>query len=167
MTACECPLHDSGYGAHGPRQSDDGTIAPAGSGGSTIFTPDESIAALRYMNETYGHGIWGEYGFKNAFNPGIGWFSPTYISIDQGVILTMIENHRSGIVWNLFMQNDCAKKAILKAGFVNRGDLNRDGVITPADVVLALKLAVTGEYDPIGDMNDDRRISSLDALMIL
>jgi len=129
--------------------------------------PDESIAALRYMNETYGHGIWGEYGFKNAFNPGIGWFSPTYISIDQGVILTMIENHRSGIVWNLFMQNDCAKKAILKAGFVNRGDLNRDGVITPADVVLALKLAVTGEYDPIGDMNDDRRISSLDALMIL
>ncbi|RZN14988.1 MAG: hypothetical protein EF812_04030 [Methanosarcinales archaeon] len=42
-----------------------------------------------------------------------------------------------------------------------------DGTITPADVVLALKLAVTGEYDPIGDVNDDHQISSLDALTIL
>lgn len=171
LTACECPLHDSGYGAHGPRQNDDGTIAPTGVGGSIVFTPDESIAALRYMNETYGDGLWGEYGFRDAFNPGmesgIGWFAPTYIGIDQGAILTMIENHRSGIVWNLFMQNDCAKKAILKAGFVDRGDINQDGAITPADVVLTLKLAVTGKYDPIGDMNDDRRISSLDALMTL
>ncbi len=68
LTACECPLHDSNYGAHGPRQDDDGTIAPAGAGGSMIFTPRESIEALRYMKEAHGDLFWGKYGFKDAFN---------------------------------------------------------------------------------------------------
>ncbi len=119
VTACECPLHDSNYGAHGPRQDDDGTIAPAGAGGSIIFTPRESIEALRYMKEAYGDRLWGKYGFKDAFNLDIDWFSPTYIGIDQGAILTMIENHRSGLVQSLFMQNECAKKAMQKVGFTD------------------------------------------------
>ena len=92
LTACECPLHDSNYGAHGPRQDDDGTISPTGAGGSMIFTPHESTEALRYMKDNYGYELWAKYGFKDSFNPGIDYFSPTYIGIDQGAILTMIEN---------------------------------------------------------------------------
>ncbi len=119
LTACECPLHASNYDAHGPRQDDDGTIAPAGVGGSIIFTPKESIYSLRYLNETYGDTLWGKYGFKDSFNPGINWTSPTYISIDEGAILTMIENYRTGLVQNLFMKNEYAKNALYKAGFTN------------------------------------------------
>jgi hypothetical protein len=117
LTACECPRHTSNYGAHGPRQDDDGTIAPTGAGGSIIFTPVESIAALHYMKDIYGSGLWGKYGFKDAFNPDLEWFSPTYIGIDQGALLTMLENYRSGLVQGLCMQNECAKRAMQKAGF--------------------------------------------------
>lgn len=122
LTACECPLHPAYYGAHGPRQDDDGTIAPTAAGGSIIFTPNKSIEALRYMNNTYGYNLWGRYGFKDAFNLNtdscnIGWFSPTYISIDQGAILAMIENYRSRLIQRLFMQNEYVKDAMQKAGF--------------------------------------------------
>jgi hypothetical protein len=128
LTACECPLHDSKYEAHGPDQGeeryDDGTIAPSGAGGSIIFTPIESIEALRYMNDTYGDRLWGKYGFKVAFNlendwngnPG-SWFSPNYVSINQGAILTMIENYRSGLIQDLFMQSEYGKRALQKAEF--------------------------------------------------
>lgn len=119
LTASECPLHNYNYGAHGPRQCDDGTISPAGAGGSIIFTPKESIEALRYMNETYGNNLCGKYGFKDAFNLGINWYSPTYIGIDEGVILTMIENYRSGLVQSLFMNNECIKNAMQKAEFTD------------------------------------------------
>ena len=118
LTASECPLHDSFYGSHGPRQSDDGTIAPAGAAGSIVFTPQQSIEALRQMNESYGSKLWGKYGFKDAFNPGIDWFSPTYIGIDQGATLTMIENYRSGLVQALFMRNEYAKNAMQRGGFI-------------------------------------------------
>ena len=119
LTASECPLHDSSYGAHGPRQNDDGTIAPTGAGGSIIFTPIESIEALRYIKENYEYGIWGKYGFKDSFNLDIDYFSPTYIGIDQGAILTMVENYRTGLVQNLFMQNGYTKVAMQKAGFTD------------------------------------------------
>jgi hypothetical protein len=102
-----------------PRQNDDGTIAPTGAGGSLIFTPHESLVALRYIKENYGYGLWGKYGFKDAFNQDIDWFSPTYIGIDQGAILTMTENYRSGLVQSLFMQNGCAKLAMQNAGFTD------------------------------------------------
>ena len=130
LTACECPLHGSNYGAHGPRQDDDGTIAPTGVGGAMIFTPHESIDALRYMKEAHGDWLWGEYGFKDAFNLDIDWFSPTYIGIDQGAILTMIDNYRSGPVQSLFMQNECAKKAMQKAGFT---DVDTTPLFTPTE----------------------------------
>jgi hypothetical protein len=118
LTACECPLHDTYYGAHGPRQEDDGTVAPTGVISSIVFTPEETIAALVYMYETCAEKLWGRYGFRDAFNLNIEWFSPTYIGIDQGAILTMIENYRTGFVWSLFMQNEYAKEALRRAGFV-------------------------------------------------
>ena len=119
LTACECPLHGSNYGAHGPRQNDDGTVAPTGAGSSIIFTPNDSIRALRYMKDNYGYRLWGKYGFKDSFNLDIDWFSPTYIGIDEGAMLTMIENYRSVLVQSQFMQNEYAKKAMQNAGFTN------------------------------------------------
>ncbi len=116
LTACECPLHNSNYGAHGPRQNDDGTIAPTGAISSIFFTPEESIGALLYMYDEYGEELWGDYGFRDAFNPSIAWFSPTYIGIDQGAMLTMIENYRTCFVASLFMQNEYAKEGLAQAG---------------------------------------------------
>lgn len=118
LTCCECPLHPNNYGCHGPYpEMDDGTIAPTAVGGSIIFTPKESIEALRYMKETYGDRIWGKYGFKDSFNLDLDWFSPTYIGIDQGTILLMIENYRTGLIYSLFMESDYVKTAMRNAGF--------------------------------------------------
>jgi hypothetical protein len=118
LTSSECPLHGSSYGAHGPDPSiDDGTVAPSGAGGSILFTPDESIEALRAMTDRYEKELYGRYGFRDAFNPAIDWTSPTYIGIDQGVTLGMIENHRTGLIHNLFMANGEAQTAMRMAGF--------------------------------------------------
>ncbi|HEY5564129.1 MAG TPA: glucoamylase family protein, partial [Rhodothermia bacterium] len=90
LTASDGP---TGYRARGapPAQNDDGTIAPTAPGGSIVFTPEESIAALRHMYDTYRTQIWGPYGFRDAFNLQVDWFDTDYIGIDQGPILLMIE----------------------------------------------------------------------------
>jgi hypothetical protein len=129
------------------------------------------------MYETYGGKIWGEYGFKDAFNldtnVSLGgcqpWWTDAYIGIDEGAIMLMIENHRSGMVWREFMQNPYVKRAMWDAGFVPtiRGDLNCDCALTPADAAIALQLAVCGECSEIADVSGDGRVTSLDALMIL
>jgi len=64
-----------------------------------------------------GDKIWGEYGFKDAFNLNKGWFAGSYLAIDQGPIVVMIENHRTGLLWNLFMQNPNVQTGLTKLGF--------------------------------------------------
>ncbi|HEX5111697.1 MAG TPA: glucoamylase family protein [Saprospiraceae bacterium] len=103
---------------------DDGTIAPTAAGGSYAFTPDLSDAALKYMWTTYYHDLVGEYGFKDAFNltyvtdehPN-GWFDIDYLGIDQGPILLMIENHRTGLIWEVMKKNPYIIAGLKKAGF--------------------------------------------------
>jgi len=68
-------------------------------------TPTESISALKNFYRTYFGNLWGEYGFKDAFNLNVNGFASSYISIDQGPIIVMIENHRSNLLWNNFMAN--------------------------------------------------------------
>ncbi|HEX6178422.1 MAG TPA: glucoamylase family protein, partial [Thermoanaerobaculia bacterium] len=96
--------------------TDDGTIAPTAAAGSIAFTPQESIAAIEAMMARYGTHLYQQYGFLDAFNdtlertdvklqhgrvvPGVGWFDNDYLGIDQGPILAMIENYRTGLVWN-------------------------------------------------------------------
>ena len=103
---------------------DDGTIAPTAAGGSYAFTPDISDAALKYMWTTYYHDLVGEYGFKDAFNLTYvtnehpqGWFDIDYLGIDQGPILLMIENHRSGLIWEVMKKNPYIIAGLKKAGF--------------------------------------------------
>jgi hypothetical protein len=116
LTASDIP---SSYRARGapPPESDDGTITPTAVGGSFAFTPRESLAALRYMYDTYRPRLWGPYGFKDAFNPTQKWFASDYLAIDQGPIVLMIENYRTGRIWHVFMQHATIQRGLERAGF--------------------------------------------------
>ncbi len=120
-TACDGPEGYQAYGAYPGAPRHDGTIAPAAAGGSAAFTPELSVAALRFMKERYGDRIWGRYGFADAFNAdprwrerfnvdGL-WRSPDAVGIDQGAILLAVENARTGGVWRTFMDSEHARRA--------------------------------------------------------
>jgi hypothetical protein len=119
---------------------DDGTLAPTAAGGSLPFAPAEAIAALRTMKERYGEPLYGQYGFRDAFNPtfqfdvpvhhghvvpGVGWFDHDWLGIDEGPIVAMIENHRSGLVWRLMRQDQHLRRGLARAGFTG-GWLDRE-----------------------------------------
>ncbi len=92
------------YLAHEPG-NDNGTIAPTAALSAMPYTPDESLSALKYFYRTYGTDLWGDFGFKDAFNITKLWFSDGYLAIDQGPIICMIENYRSQLLWNYFMSS--------------------------------------------------------------
>ncbi|HVO75246.1 MAG TPA: glucoamylase family protein [Ignavibacteriaceae bacterium] len=92
------------YMAHQPTD-DNGTISPTAALSSFPYTPKESMDALKSFFYEYGSNLWGTYGFKDAFNLTQGWYADSYIAIDQGPIIIMIENYRSQLLWNNFMAN--------------------------------------------------------------
>lgn len=113
LTASDIP--DS-YTASSPT-NDKGTIAPTAAVASLPYTPEESLKAIRYFYYVLGDKLWGEYGFHDAFNLARRWFAPSYIAIDQGPIVVMIENHRTGLLWNNFMKNEDVQKGLTNLGF--------------------------------------------------
>ena len=100
LTACD---GDRGYGAFCP-QNDSGVIAPTAALSSMPYAPAESMAALRHFRHEWGTQIWRDYGFADSFNATRGWVAPGHLAIDQGPIVVMIENYRSGLIWDLFMR---------------------------------------------------------------
>jgi hypothetical protein len=114
---------------------DDGTIAPSAAGGSVPFAPDITIQSLRAMRRQYGSDLFGQYGFIDAFNPtfrlpvqlgqglrhgrvtGKGWFDTDYLGIDQGPIVAMIENYRTGLVWDRMKRSPYIVRGLCRAGF--------------------------------------------------
>jgi hypothetical protein len=115
LTSCDSP---NGYAAHDVRSSqDDGTIAPTAALASMPYTPAESIAALRHFYRQRGATLWGVYGFYDAFNRNYSWTAPSYLAIDQGPIIAMIENYRTGLIWRLFMENTEILPALFALGF--------------------------------------------------
>jgi hypothetical protein len=144
LTASDGP---TGYRARGapPAQNDDGTIAPTAAGGSIVFTPEESIAALRHMYNEYRTSIWGPYGFRDAFNLEAGWFDTDYIGIDQGPILLMIENLRTEGVWSRFMQNEDVLIGLERAGFEMTDTAGEPGAELPRE-----HIQVTSAPNPFG-----------------
>jgi hypothetical protein len=116
ITASDDP---DGYLAHSPESAalDNGTITPTAAIGSMPYTPGQSMNALKYFYRELGDRLWGEYGFKDAFNLGRNWFADSYLAIDQGPIICMIENHRTGLLWNLFMQNPEIEPMLAAIGF--------------------------------------------------
>jgi hypothetical protein len=146
LTACDGPMDATltidgrrrtfyGYAARGASATevrDDGTIAPTAAASSIPFTPELSIAAIREMRQRYGDNLYRKYGFVDAFNPTLrtsrgvkaghvdpaqGWFDVDYLGIDQGPIVAMIENHRSGLVWSTMRKNPHIVRGLKRAGF--------------------------------------------------
>lgn len=113
LTASDDP---SGYRVHEP-SNDNGTITPTAALSSMPFSPEASMLALRHFYFVLGDKLWGQYGFYDAFNPSEAWWANSYLAIDQGPILVMIENHRSGLCWNLFMSAPETQRAMNKLGF--------------------------------------------------
>lgn len=113
LTASDEP---NGYSAHEPTR-DNGTITPTAALSSMPYTPEESMDALRHFYYVLGDKLWGDYGFYDAFNPTEGWWASSFLAIDQGPIIVMIENHRSGLLWDLFMTAPEVQSGLDKLGF--------------------------------------------------
>ena len=115
LTASDNPF---GYSAHEPGSRDNGTIAPTAALSSMPYTPTESIAALRHFYFVEGESLFGPNGFYDAFNGDQNWVADSYLAIDQGPILVMLQNHRTELLWNMFMKNPEIKPALDAIGFV-------------------------------------------------
>ena len=139
LTACDGPANEThvigsdtlrfrkyhARGASALRINDDGTIAPTAAGGSIPFAPELCIRALHHMKQTFGERLYQEYGFKDAFNltytfaegQADGWFDVDYIGIDQGPIIIQLENHQTGLIWDLMKRNKYIVNGLIRAGF--------------------------------------------------
>ncbi|MGB4957860.1 MAG: glucoamylase family protein [Saprospiraceae bacterium] len=107
---------NGGYDAHSPT-NDKGVITPTAALSSMPFTPEESMDALRFFYYKLGDRIYKDYGFVDAFNLTNIWFANSFLAIDQGPIIIMTENHRSGLIWKLGMKNHHIKGGLDKLGF--------------------------------------------------
>ncbi len=105
-----------GYNAFSPT-NDFGTITPTAALSAFPYTPEYSMKALRYFYDTLGDKIWGDYGFTDAFNETKNWYAASYLAIDQGPIIAMIENYRSGLIWKLFMSCPEIQRGLKKLNF--------------------------------------------------
>ncbi len=107
---------DEGYYPHAP-DVDRGVIAPTAALSSLPYTPEQSMRALRHFYFDLSPSIWGKYGFADAFNPGTGWVASDNLAIDQGPIVVMIENYRTGLLWRLFMSCPEVQQGLRVLGF--------------------------------------------------
>ena len=146
LSACDGPVNGSltidgrtrefhTYSARGAsftRIEDDGTVCPTAAASSIVFAPEIVIPTLMAMRRTYGDTLFTRYGFLDALNPtlssnmaiqdgrivpGLGWFGKDYIAIDQGPILAMVENYRTGLVWRVMRRNPHIVQGLRRAGF--------------------------------------------------
>ena len=146
LTACDGPMDETvtidgrertfhSYHARGATKDDirdDGTLAPTAAVASIAFTPDLAMKAMQAMQTRYGANLYSTYGFVDAFNPTLrtapdlkhgridpqlGWFDVDYLGIDQGPIIAMIENERSGLVWEVMKKNPHVVRGLKRAGF--------------------------------------------------
>lgn len=109
----------AGRGTSGPDYNyfDDGTIAPYGPLSSLPFAPEIVLPTIKSINEKYGENLWGRYGYYDSFNPTAQWFNNDFVGIDQGPMLIMIENFRTGLVWNHVMKDPIIQKGLNRLGF--------------------------------------------------
>nr|WP_298724589.1 glucoamylase family protein [uncultured Steroidobacter sp.] len=147
LTACDGPadtvqIYDNeerGFFTYAARATasvhvvDDGTIAPTASIGSIAFAPEIAIPAIRAFRARFGEHLYQKYGFLDSVNPsftftdvplrhgrvieGIGWVADDYLGIDQGPIVAMIENYRSGLIWSIMRTNPHIRRGLQRAGF--------------------------------------------------
>ncbi len=106
----------NGYDAYSPT-NDGGTIAPTAALAAFPYTPDKSMKALKHFYYDLGDKIWSEYGFVDGFNETKNWYAKSHLAIDQGPIIVMIENYRTGLLWNLFMSCPEIQRGLKKLDF--------------------------------------------------
>ena len=118
FTSSDDPL--VGYCSHHPGTPDEnGTVSPTAAVSSIVYTPEQSMAVIRHLYEDLGRQLFGRYGFYDAYNPSLAPEKQVvqhYLAIDQGPIVVMIENYRSGLIWNLFMQAPEIQKGLERLG---------------------------------------------------
>ncbi|SFG66880.1 glucoamylase family protein [Pedobacter insulae] len=105
-----------GYAGHSPSH-DLGVISPTAALSSYPYTPKESMKMIRHLYEDLGDKVWGEYGFYDAFSETADWYPKRYLGIDQGPIVVMIENGRTGLLWDLFMSAPEVQTGLKKLDF--------------------------------------------------
>ena len=113
LTASDSPL---GYDAHSPT-NDLGVITPTAALASFPYTPEPSMRALRHFYHRLGDRIWRDYGFIDAFSETADWYAASHLAIDQGPIVVMIENARTGLLWRLFMSCPEIRHGLRRLGF--------------------------------------------------
>lgn len=107
----------NGYAAHAPNEREDlGVISPTAALSSIVYTPEYSLQVMRHLYNM-GEKVFGPYGFYDAFSETDNWYPKRYLAIDQGPIVVMIENYRSGLLWNLFMSHPDVRNGLKKLGF--------------------------------------------------
>ncbi|WP_318763434.1 glucoamylase family protein [Aminobacter niigataensis] len=113
LTASHGP---TGYVAHAPDR-DIGVITPSAALSSFPYMPDQAMSALRGFLAKPGKRIWGRFGFVDAFCENRNWYARTFLAINQGPIVAMIENHRTGLLWKLFMSAPEVRLGLARLGF--------------------------------------------------
>lgn len=109
-----------GYAAHAPGKNTDlGVISPTAALSSFPYTPQQSMQAMRHWYNDEKDKLYGPYGFYDAFSQSAGWYPQRYLAIDQGPIVVMMENYRSGLLWKLFMSCPEVKAGLKSLGFVS------------------------------------------------
>jgi hypothetical protein len=116
LTASDNPW---GYGAHSPTE-DLGVITPTAALSAFPYTPEYSMKALKHFYYDLGDKIWGEYGFVDSFDESQNWYAKSYLAIDQGPIVVMIENYRTGLLWKLFMSCPEIQNGLTRLGFTTK-----------------------------------------------
>lgn len=130
VTACDGPsekynadgrkfLGYAGRGTSGPEWNyfDDGTIAPYGPLASLPFAPEVVLPTIQSMAQKHGDALWGKYGLVDAFNLTAKWFGTDFLGIDQGPLLIMVENFRTGLVWDCMMRDPVIQRGLARLGF--------------------------------------------------
>jgi hypothetical protein len=113
LTASDDP---DGYAVHSP-DNDNGTIAPTAALASFPYAPAQAMKALRHFLGAHGERIWRRHGFVDAFCPQRDWYADSHLAIDQGPIILMIENFRTGLLWKLFMSAPEVRTGLRRLGF--------------------------------------------------
>jgi hypothetical protein len=113
LTASDDP---DGYSAHAP-DNDNGTISPTAALASLPYAPGEVMPVIRHLLERHGERAWSRFGFVDAFCESRNWYADTILAIDQGPIIVMMENHRTGLLWKLFMAVPEVQAGLRRLGF--------------------------------------------------
>jgi hypothetical protein len=107
-----------GYSMHDPA-NDNGTISPTAALASMPYAPRAALRALRHFLRGYDGRLWGRYGLVDAFSESRNWYAETFLAIDQGPIILMIENYRTGLLWKLFMGVPEVQNGLRALGFAS------------------------------------------------